>query len=1259
MKKRSNIIKLIMLGLTALLVFTGCTDPVLSPEEHASRGSITIRIGESASTRSINPVIEKADTYEFSFERTDGKTEWPVPETFTLKNVDTEHKIDGVHIGTYRVTVKGYNASKALIMEGKSVEFTVSAGKDTPVSVQLSMIVDPLQKGNMKVVFDWSGISVLAGPLKDAVDEGTLMLKVVNADEGVVDNWPAPVTVTEVTGKTSAEFNVAMPVRDEAWNIKLELCNASGTCFYDFPASATIRSNVTSVPVEGTLENCTLTENPEGGKGPANVWPAVVNKNSPETSVDIRIATYPGASSISFRVTDQNQTVTYRNDLPVTKSNDVYVVDGLAVGSKYDIAINVKYKNGLSSGWKTYAKLQGIMAKTPVAGVTLVTDGLSYDIDTKNALFTVKANLNPLNATIQTGSWIFSDNSVFLADGQVVTGPVADTAEKGVFTVNLTPSKPGKTTVTIKSDETFERADISAVSQEFIVRLASPVSVAAARENGGLGITVTWNKGDEFASKYEIYRKTDAEYSLLETVFPQDVATESGYSYTDNAIVGGTSYSYQVVAVHESDVSLNSKPTAIASPVVAPRLADPLDVHSAKEDGGLGITVTWTKGDDLAFQYKVYRKTTETEFTSVATVPFVSSTADYSYTDKNLVGGTEYTYQVVAELESDASFSSNAVSAAPVTAARLTIPVITGAALQQDKKGILLTWTDSEVLADTFIIDRAVDGVWTDSWKTVTDVKQLLDADITAGKNYKYRISAKSSSYTEGDFTSPKSAESTSVLAKMATPANTAAVIDEDGMGITVSWNEGEGSVASTYIVARNVDGTWTENYGTVAAALSFNDENIALGKTYEYRVSAANDAYGETFNSEASIAASVEVAEQNNTITVLPPTNGATITLTDKGSVKVVTEETPLTINIAGGIPGATTYRWTLDGMILGAFTGSNVKVTYADCVKANPDYVTRNTHVLAVQTDNGVSATYRFNTEFFIMNSTALAMRLPLDVVTEPIYIWAESHDETPYTLSVVGATVDGVAVQDTDAVATLDGEGVLTVNGFGDITIKATAEDGKRSVEQTFSFYDNTLPSGENAVNEIISAVNKGILPTFQKLARNFEGDWWLWNSGNEKVTYGESEAYRNIAAGYAPARFMLKNVSLQDVGIGAVRADSNTIYVGIHDGGAVLSGGSDWLETFGTKSDGSNIDATKADASMNTITVQLSGNQGSVDICYMNQQLRNPNTGNYYVRFSSDCGTIDGSNHQFKAGVWSESIANNASITTQIQFNHWPK
>ena len=1151
MKKRSNIIGLFMLVLTALLVFTGCTDPVPSPEEPATKGSITIRIGETPAARSIQPVIEKAATYEFSFERTDGKSDWPVPESFTLTNVDTEHKIEGVHIGTYKVTVKGYNNSKALILEGTSEEFTVSAGKDTPVTVQLSLVVDPLQKGNLKVVFDWSGIPVLAGPLKDAVDAGTLMLKVVNAEEGVVENWPTPVTVTGVNGKTSAEFNVAMPVREAAWNIKLELCNASGICFYDLPASATIRSNITSVPVEGTVENCTLTVNPEGGKGPSHVWPAVVDHKSPETSVDIRIKTYAGASSISFRVTDQDQTVTYRNDLPVTKDDDVYVVDGLAVGSTYDIAINVKYRNGMTSGWRTYSFLTNVKAKTPVKSVTIVTEGLSYDMDTRHEAFAVKADLVPTNATIQTGSWSFSDNSVFLADGQTVSGPVADTAENGVFTVNLTPAKPGKTTVTIKSDETFERAVISAVTQEFVVRLASPVNVTAAKEESGLGITVKWNKGDDFASKYEIYRKTDGEYSLLATVNAQDVATDTGFSYTDKALVGGTSYSYQVVAVHESDVTLNSNPAAIASPVVASRLVS---------------------------------------------------------------------------------------------------PAISSAALQQDQKGILLSWTDSEVLADTFIIDRAVDNVWTDSWKTVTGVKEILDADIEAGKNYKYRISEKSSSYPDGDFTSAKSAESTPVLAKMVAPANTAAAINEDGMGVTVSWNAGEGSVASSYIVARSVGGSWTENYSTVASALSFTDDDITLGKTYEYRVSAANAAYGETFNSGDSNVASVTVAEQNNTITVLPPANGATVTLTDKGSVKVVTEETPLTLNLAEGIPGATAYTWTVDGMVIAGFTGSNVKVTFADCVKANPDYETRNSHVLAVQTDNGVSATYRFNTEFFHIESTASALRLPLDAVTEPIYIWGESSDETGYTLSVVGATVNGKAVQDTNTVATLDEYGVLTVNGYGDITIKATAEDGRRVSEMTFSFYENTLPSGENANNKIISAVNAGIMPTFGKLAHNFEGDWWgNVNWDNDHVSFEKSEAYRKVIGSYADARFYLNEVEFNDKAIGSMVADSKVIYVALDDKNNYLN--TDSLDVFGYTTDESKPDETK-----NMVTVKLPFNQGTLDVCYMNQHLMTTGVdGKFFIRFNSDCGTFDGSNHQFKAGEWTE-VANNTGIDPQIKFKY---
>ena len=272
--------------MAILLVLTGCTDDPYADVE--PRGSVTVRIGGNQ-TRSIRPEAE-AGSYTIEFNRTDGE-DWEVPEMAVVTSGKT-HTFQNVHLGSYQITVKGYaenDAQTTLIMEGSSENFTVNANANTNVSVQLDYITDTSATGKLAVTFDWSAIGVLDGPLKEAVDNGTLMLKVKNNEGGDVANWPVPVSVSGIAAQTAVSFIVDMPVRENAWDITLELCNADGICFYEVPTSAEIRKNVTSVPKEGTSEGLIITSNPGGEKGVIAVHNVVVNKKTPESAIDVTL----------------------------------------------------------------------------------------------------------------------------------------------------------------------------------------------------------------------------------------------------------------------------------------------------------------------------------------------------------------------------------------------------------------------------------------------------------------------------------------------------------------------------------------------------------------------------------------------------------------------------------------------------------------------------------------------------------------------------------------------------------------------------------------------------------------------------------------------------------------------------------------------------------------------------------------------------------------------------------------------------------
>lgn len=147
--------------------------------------------------------------------------------------------------------------------------------------------------------------------------------------------------------------------------------------------------------------------------------------------------------------------------------------------------------------------------------------------------------------------------------------------------------------------------------------LKAPKSVKA--KNIVNGIKITWSKVKK-AKSYQVFRGK------------KKITTTKSTSYTDAVVKAGKKYVYKVKAVNGKKVS----PAKKAKKITRMNMMLFSDIKNVTD----GVKLTWS-GRKGAAKYVLYRKTT-------GSYKKIASTTAKSYTDKNVVSGTKYTYKLTA-----------------------------------------------------------------------------------------------------------------------------------------------------------------------------------------------------------------------------------------------------------------------------------------------------------------------------------------------------------------------------------------------------------------------------------------------------------------------------------------------------------------------------------------------------------------------------------------------------------------------------------
>lgn len=406
-------------------------------------------------------------------------------------------------------------------------------------------------------------------------------------------------------------------------------------------------------------------------------------------------------------------------------------------------------------------------------------------------------------------------------------------------------------------------------------------------------IKLTWRSGAG-ASAYEVWRNTANDSGSA-----TKVADVTGNTYSDTAVVEGTTYYYWIKSVNVQGTSGFSASTG--GIVAGKTLAIPTGVLASIDDED-EVTVTWSTVAG-ATKYDVWRNTEENFSTATKVGNNVTAT---TFTDTSATPNTFYVYWVVAKNdvgnESDRSLAGGGI-AAPA------LPAVPGDVVASDDQAdqVTVSWSAAAGAERYEVWRHTVNNSAAATRIGITTGLSLVDDSLTVGVTYYYWV--KAINYTGWSAFSPP--DTGIALAPIPAPPDN--VTATRGVGkVTVAADAS--AYATTYSVWRHtsdVSGAATQ----IASGLGtpFFEDTTGVPETgYFYWFKATNatgtSGFSGSATASAQIAAPTGVAASSNVVGKVVVTWNA---VTHRDSYEVwrnTSNDSGTATQIAAGL-SATTY--------------------------------------------------------------------------------------------------------------------------------------------------------------------------------------------------------------------------------------------------------------------------------------------------------------------------------------------------------------
>ena len=465
--------------------------------------------------------------------------------------------ISDVHIGSYRVSIKGMDGNDVKVLYGESDSpLTVSPTTDgNSISITLEQVFDNTGdeslKGSVEIPLDWSAVT------DDRLDEGFQIKVFDNSGNEHIATY----TYDPSTGdKTSDTFTFETDVTPSRF-VRFDLYEADGSTLVSTLRRTYIwvaAGNV-SRPMDGE-EGIII--NDMNLQLAFNIYDFKAEEiDGSTTSVKLSWKSYGAGQleKINFWYAPSNESRPGEVSFTVDGTKSEHTLGDLTEGTEYRLWYQAVYKNGMVSSIDQYEGV--IKTMIYVTGIDVKASGSESLTTSVGSEFTLSVSITPENATDK--SYTFSDVSAYFDD----LGNGSFKAKKaGVHTIEVT-ANGSQTDVSVKD------------TIKVITRLQAPTGVTA--NPSAEGITISGYEVDG-AQSYDIYRN---EIFLVNT-------GES--TYLDCNVKTSEEYTYHVVAKLtegdtnlESDVSNRTEPVSIEDRVInitVPTIEEGFDIVLAGVD---------------------------------------------------------------------------------------------------------------------------------------------------------------------------------------------------------------------------------------------------------------------------------------------------------------------------------------------------------------------------------------------------------------------------------------------------------------------------------------------------------------------------------------------------------------------------------------------------------------------------------------------------------------------------------------------------
>ena len=535
-------ISVMLIALMALLAISCNDDPnkdIASSE--SAPGSIEITLG-TETARTILPEMPEPDIFEITLSGNG------LDSAITKSTASEDGSIifEDLRPGTYTVTAAGKVDDLVVLRNKEDYQITVQPGDVSECHVILSLSTSGAGRIMVEITWDKDAVS---GPLRDAIDNGSLGFLAWNMDEDKAFAGDEIHWVDDTASGSYLYESLSAPSTagtEVTFRIYTEVNGEAKRFATTFPTIVQVYENLTSVPDASEIGNFHISEY-EAYLDNVTDASYRLSETSPETEIIVEWMNPVFSADIyplyvKLTLEDETGAAADTADVEVCSSADLtgsHTFSGLSKDHIYSISFRVTGAAGYSD---EETLITGARTKTPVSGIQITGIEGSY----------VAGN------SVEVGAVITPDNATY--KGYAV---VADGAEVDGHTVHFPTF--GDYTITVISEDDEDITSKATAT----VRLSKPENVKAeAAENG---IKLKWS-GSEGADSFTIGRSPAFTSGNTVTI-------GSTWEYIDTDVVSGTEYAYTIKASSSKGVKFDSDTSDTAS-----FTTEPADITISIED---------------------------------------------------------------------------------------------------------------------------------------------------------------------------------------------------------------------------------------------------------------------------------------------------------------------------------------------------------------------------------------------------------------------------------------------------------------------------------------------------------------------------------------------------------------------------------------------------------------------------------------------------------------------------------------------------